>query len=330
MSFLMFLIVFGSMTMNQIEVVTIEPVDIKEWVVPWESSRPRDPYVDHKGLVWFVGQRSHYIAYLEPETGDFKRYELEDGAGPHNLIVDKEGFVWYAGNRKANIGKLNPANGDITLYPMPEETAFDPHTLVFDSAGDIWFTAQRSNYIGKLNTKTGEVRLVKVPAERSLPYGIKVNENDRPWIVLFGKNRIATVDPKSFDLKEIEIPRTDARPRRIEIDSDANLWYVDYAKGYLGRYNPKSSKFKEWQVPGGESARPYGMAIDDKDRIWFVESGIRPNRLVGFDPKSEEFFTITEIKSGGGTVRHMYYLQASQEVWFGTDTNTIGRARLPK
>jgi virginiamycin B lyase len=55
---------------------------------------------------------------------------------------------------------------------------------------------------------------------------------------------------------------------------------------------------------------------------------LEPNRLVGFDPASGEFFSMTEIASGGGTVRHMYFHAGGGAVWFGTDTNTIGRARV--
>jgi virginiamycin B lyase len=41
--------------------------------------------------VWFVGQRSDYAAVLNPETGEMKKYDLPEGAGPHNLVVDKDG-----------------------------------------------------------------------------------------------------------------------------------------------------------------------------------------------------------------------------------------------
>ena len=82
-------------------------------------------------------------------------------------------------------------------------------------------------------------------------------------------------------------------------------------------------------MPDGEDSLPYSMAVDDKDHIWFVESGLRPNRFVGFDPETEEFFSITEIESGGGTVRHMMFHEPSRSIWFGTDTNYIGRASVP-
>ena len=55
-------------------------------------------------------------------SGKFRRYEIEDGALPHNLIVDKKDMVWYAGNGNGHIGKLDPATGKITRYPMPTQT----------------------------------------------------------------------------------------------------------------------------------------------------------------------------------------------------------------
>jgi virginiamycin B lyase len=307
-----------------------QQVDIVEWKVPWENTRPRDPYVHTENQVWFVGQRADYVAYLEPATGEFRRDELEEGAGPHNLIVEEGGIVWYAGNRAAHIGKLDPATGDIIKYPMPDPAARDPHTLIFNSEGDIWFTVQGGNFVGKLDTSSGEVQLVAVPTERARPYGILVDSDDRPWIVEFGSHKIATVDPATMELREIALPREDARPRRLALTSDGAVWYVDYARGFLGRLDPHTETVQEWAAPGGSSSQPYAMTSDDEDRLWFVESGVDPNRLVGFDPTTQEFFSTTEIESGGGTVRHMVFYAPTREIWFGTDTNTIGRARLQR
>src|ERR687883_99926 len=83
------------------------PVEIAEWRVPWEKSRPRDPYMDATGRVWFVGQAGNYVAYLDPTTGRFKRYEVPAGTYPHNLIVDGDGYVWFAGNAAGYIGRLD-------------------------------------------------------------------------------------------------------------------------------------------------------------------------------------------------------------------------------
>ncbi len=308
--------------------VAAQEVTLTEWKVPYENSRPRDPYVGPDGNVWFVGQRSDYIGVLNPEDGSFEKYDLEPGAGPHNCIVDEDGFVWYSGNTAAHIGRLDPSTGEIEKIPMPDPGARDPHTLIFDSKGDIWFSVQGGGYIGKLTVATREVDLVKVPTNGSRPYGIVMDKDDRPWVLEFGTNKIATVDPETMELKEIELPRKDARPRRLGITSDQTLWYVDYAGGFLGQYNPSTDEFNEWEMPSAAGARPYGVAVDDEDRIWFVETGPQPNKFVGFDPMTQQFFSINEVESGGRSIRHMYFHPETREIWFGADSNTIGRAKL--
>jgi len=303
-----------------------EAIDIREWTVPWPDTRPRDPYVDGRGRVWFVGQVGNYIAYLDPTSGDFKRHEIHEGTNPHNLIVDTDGQVWYAGNRNATIGRLDPETGTIKVYPMPDSAARDPHTLVFDRSGHIWFTVQGGNMVGRLTKATGKVELIRVPTPRARPYGIVIDSKDRPWIVLFGSNKLATVDQTTMALREIALPREGARPRRLVVTSDDVIWYVDYADGYLGRYDPATGDVKEWPAPSGERSRPYAMEVDDRDRLWFVETGVQPNRFVVFDPASGTFVNQADVPSGAGTVRHMYYHESGQAIWFGTDVGTIGRA----
>jgi virginiamycin B lyase len=307
-----------------------KPPVIKEWPVPWGETRPRDPYVDPvTKRVWFCGQAGNYLAYLDPATGEFKRFEFPNGerVGPHNLIVDKKSVVWYAGNLAGHIGSFDANTGAWKRYPMPDSMVRDPHTLVFDQKGDIWFTAQGGNAIGKLAVASGAVQLVKVPTERSRPYGIKVDSKGRPWIVLVGTNKIATVDPATMQLREITLPRAETRPRRLEITPDDKIYYVDYAGGFVGRYDPATQKVDEWPMPGGANARPYGTALDEEGRMWVVETS-RPNRFVAFDTRTKKFSEPTAVPSGGGTVRHMYYDAASKSIWFGTDANTIGQAVL--
>jgi virginiamycin B lyase len=305
------------------------PVEITEWPVPWADTRPRDPFVDAQGRTWFVGQRADYVAYLNSETGEFRRFPLSEGSGPHNLIVDAEGQVWFAGNRDAYIGRLDPESGDIARFEMPDPAARDPHTLTFDPAGDIWFTVQGGNFVGKLTRNTGDVQLVRVPTERARPYGIVVAADGRPWFNEFGTNKIGTVDPQTMELREYTLPAAEARGRRIDLTRDGGVWYADYARGHIGRLDPSNGQVREWATPGGTGSQPYAMAIDDRDRVWFVESGVSPNRLVGFDSATGEYFSSTPIESGGGTVRHMIFHAPTRELWFGTDTNTIGRARVP-
>src|SRR5690606_34218584 len=93
-------------------------------------------------------------------------------------------------------------------------------------------------------------------------------------------------------------------------------------------YDPSADTFDEWALPGGARSQPYGMALDDDGRVWVVETGVRPNRFIGFDTADEEIVSVTEIPSGAGAVRHMHYHEPTGAVWFGTDEETLGRAHV--
>jgi virginiamycin B lyase len=302
-------------------------VEIHEWSVPWETTRPRDPAVDGEGRVWFVGQRGDYLARLDPLLGNFHRVELAEGTLPHNLVVDSAGMVWFAGNGNATIGRLDPDSGEIVSYAMPDPAARDPHTLVLDGRGSLWFTVQRGSFVGRLDTSTGAIRLIEVPGEGARPYGITVDSSGRPWFVHAGTNLIGTVDPEMMELRQYPLPEG-VRSRRLAIGADGMVWFADSGRGKLGRFDPQREEVRDWDVPGGPSASPYAMALDRSGRIWFVETGHQPNRLIGFDPRSQEFVSTTAIPSGAGSVRHMIFDHTRSAIWFGTDANTIGRATL--
>lgn len=308
---------------------TVRKVQITEWIVPWEDSRPRDPYVAPSGKIWFAGQGDGYIASFDPVTENFRKVELGEGAGPHNLIVGKNGTVWIAGNLNAYIGKYTPATDTLHKIPMPSDEAFDPHTLIFNAdESKIYFTMQGSNMVGLLDIASEKVELIKMHCEDARPYGIFMAPDGNLWVALFGTNKLAKIDLEKRILSEIILPRKEARPRRLIVTSDGLISYVDYRGGYLGTYDPDADTFEEWPLPSGANSRPYGMVVDSQDRIWLVETGPDKNNFVGFDHKTKIFFSVTPIPSGGGSVRHMMYHKPSGMIWFGTDNNTLGRAQV--
>ena len=307
-------------------------VPVQNFTVPWgREGRPRDPAVSPDGKVFFVGQEGNYIARLDPRSGEFRKFEIDPGTNPHSCIVDARGNVWYSGNRNGMIGKLDPVTGAITRYPLPDSSVRDPHTMVFDRKGNIWFTAQSSNTVGYLDVATGKYRLVKIPlpaGKRSTnPYGIALDSKGRPWFNLFATNMIGTLDPETFELKTYPLANEKTQDRRIAITSDDKIWYVDYTRGFLGRLDATTSKVDEWALPGGPSSLPYGMTVDDRDRLWVAESNpSRANRLVGFDSKTKSFFSITELQGEKNTVRYMVFDRKAKVIWYGSDAGFISKA----
>lgn len=312
---------------------TVAEHDPKVWDVPYgPRTRPRDPYADAQGRVWFVGQVGNYIAYFDTKSQEFKRFAIDSGTNPHNLVVEK-GAVWFTGNRNNRLVKLDPATGRLTTYRIPDPAVRDPHTMIFDpKSGVAWFSAQQAGTVGRFDPKTGEFRLWKT-GERTRPYGVVIDSKGNPWFDLFGTNQILTIDARTGEEKRYTLPNERARPRRIAITSDDQIFWGDYTRGYLGHLDPRTGKIEEFELPLGARALPYAMTTDDRDIVWVAQNGYDglPATLVGFDPRSKKF--VAEIPVGRAapnTIRHMTFDKATRQIWFGTDQGSIGKISVPR
>jgi virginiamycin B lyase len=305
------------------------PVQVKFqiWKTPTPGSRPHDPLATPDGMLWWSGQFANRLGRLDPKTGEAKEFPIPIRGGPHGLINDKDGNIWYGGNWGGHIGELIVKTGEFKFYPMPDPRARDPHTPLFDKDGILWFSVQNGGFMGRLDPKTGEIKLFQPTGPSGQqPYALRILSDGTPWFSFFGANKLASIDPVTLQVKEHTLPDPRTRIRRMTVTSDDMIWYGDWVTGKLSRFEPKTGWVTEWQSPSGPQSQPYGMtAIDDK--IWYVESNTRPNNLVRFDPKTENFQTF-EIPGGGGIVRHMVPTPDGQLAMAMSGLSTVGIAEI--
>ena len=306
------------------------PADVQvtfdDWTVPTPNSFPHDPAFGPGNTLWYTGQASNKLGRVDMTSGQFREFDLPRGHGPHGLIADHDGNIWYTANTAGAIAKLDPKTGQVTEFKMPDPAARDPHTPIFAPDGMLWFTVQGGSFVGKLDPKTGSVTL-KPAGARMLPYGIKVNSKGIPFFDLFATNKIGSIDPKTMQITEYPLPNPGARPRRIAIDANDIVWYTDYRRGYLGRLDPQTKQVKEYASPGGADSQPYGITTTADGAIWYSESGVEPNTLVRFDPRTETFQK-WNIPSGGGVVRHMVTAPNGELLLAYSGVNKVGRVRI--
>jgi virginiamycin B lyase len=297
--------------------------NIKLWPVPTPGSRPHDPLAAKDGSIWYTGQLSGKLGRLDPKTGEIKEYPLKTPhTGPHGLAEDKDGNIWFTGNHMSLVGKLDPKTGTVTEYKMPDPKAKDPHTIAIAPNGMVWFTAQQANMVGRIDPKSGEVKLVTSPTPNSRPYGLVINSKGVPVFVEFGSNKIATIDPDTMAIKEYALPNAASRPRRLALTPDDVVWYADFPRGYLGRIDLATGSHKEWPSPSGPKSEPYGIVFT-KGALWYNESGAKPNTIVRFDPKTEQFQSWA-IPGGGDIVRNMDVTRDGNPVTANSLANQVG------
>ena len=49
---------------------------VREWQVPWERTRPRDPFVAPDGAIWYVDYARGFLGRLDPVTAAVEEWEV--------------------------------------------------------------------------------------------------------------------------------------------------------------------------------------------------------------------------------------------------------------
>lgn len=305
-------------------------IKFKDWMVPTLGQRSRDPIETPDGMIWWAGQFGSLIGRINPKTGEMKEWPLEADAKPHSVFHDHDGNIWYTGNGNGTMGKFDPRTEKITVFKMPDPNAKDPHTAVIDKTGIIWFTMQHSNRAGRLDPKTGDVKIIEFPTKNSRPYGIKIDNRGQLWMACNGSNCIVQMDPQTMKIREFKIPDPKTKIRRLAVAEDGIIWFVNSAQGRIGRLDPESGAVKEWASPSGPKAHPYAIAVVN-GIVWYNESGVRPDLLVRFDPRTEKFQS-WPIPSGNiysGILRHLDVTRDGNLLIHQSATNRIIHVTLP-
>lgn len=295
-------------------------IEITEWVVPTLGQRSRDPAEAPDGSIWWTGMWASLAGRLDPATGRMEEFQLPESARPHTIVPDPAGSIWYTGNSNATIGRLNPATGEIVEY---KTEARDPHSAVFHPNGKLYFTAQGAAVLGRLDPATGQI--TEVATERN-PYGIKVDARGTLWVAYNGANKIGALDPETMAVRYYDVPDERSRIRRLDIDSNGIVWYGNSTMGRIGRLDPATGEIREWPSPSGPESHPYALAVVD-DVVWYNESGVRPDVLVRFDPRTEQFQSFP-IPSGYGIVRNMWVTRDGNLLIHQTSSNRIGLVEI--
>lgn len=295
-------------------------IDITEWTTPTLGQRTRDPIEAPDGSIWWTGMWASLVGRLDPDTGAMKEFPLPPSARPHSIVPDEKGAIWYTGNGNATLGKLEPQTGKITEY---RTQAQDPHTAVFHANGNLYFTAQHAAMLGRFNPKTEALKEIKTEPR---PYGIKAGPDGILWVAYNGTNKIGALNPGTMKVRYYELPDPRSRVRRLDLDSHGHVWFVNSTLGKIGRLEPDTGNITEWDSPSGPSSHPYALAVID-DIIWYNESGMRPDALVRFDPKTETFQSWA-IPSGVGIIRNMWVTKAGNLLIHQSSTNQVGLVRI--
>src|SRR3954470_15780402 len=165
-----------------------------------------------------------------------------------------------------------PAQATIKLWDVPT-LGSRPHDPLATKDGAIWWTGQLANKLGRIDPKTGAIREYSLKSAHTGPHGLTEDRDGNIWFTGNNAGLIGKLDPKTGLTTEYKLPDPKAKdPHTLLFDQEGILWFTVQQANMLGRLDPKTGDIKLVTSPTPRS-RPYGMAVNSKNVIHFVEFG---------------------------------------------------------
>jgi virginiamycin B lyase len=179
-----------------------------------------------------------------------------------------------------------PGPVEVTIKEWPVATPGSrPHDPMAAKDGSLWYSGQLANALGRLDPATGQVKEFKLNPQTG-PHGLTEDNDGNIWFTGNFAGLIGKLDPKTGTITEYKIPAPGAKdPHTIVRDRDGILWFSAQVANKVGRVDPKTGEIKI-VTPPTPNARPYGLAVNSKNVVYFVEFGA--NKIATIDSKTME------------------------------------------
>jgi virginiamycin B lyase len=181
-----------------------------------------------------------------------------------------------------------PAQATIREWKVPTPGS-RPHDPLATKDGAIWWTGQLANKLGRVDPRTGQTKEYELKTANTGPHGLVEDKDGNIWFTANTGAMIGKLDPKTGAVTEYPMPDPAAKdPHTLIFDRDGILWFTVQHANMVGRLDPKTGAIKLVTSPTPKS-RPYGMALNSKNLVYFVEFGTNKIASIDGDMKIKEF-----------------------------------------
>ena len=171
-------------------------------------------------------------------------------------------------------------------WPLPT-LGSRPHDPMVAHDGAIWWTGQLANRLGRLDPQSGQMQ--EYPVEpQSGPHGLVEDKDGNVWFTGNFRGFIGKLDPKSGEVKEYPLPIRAPGSAHHCHRSQRHRLVLCPERQFRRPARSQTGAIKLAQPPTA-NARPYGMAVNSKNQVFFVEFGAPKIATIDNDMKITEY-----------------------------------------
>lgn len=224
------------------------------------------------GHIFLTPSMQQELVEFDPDTGEFRRWPMDDGFYPHTIRTDDQDRVWFTLALSSQVAMFDRGTETFTYYKLPARGIREWLALKV-----IRFRLSRG-WVGSRPSLDWET------SGFPMPYGIDVSPVDGSvWVARLYADDIARIDPESGEITMIDTPFE--APRRLRVDARGQVWIVAFSEGKLARYEPRADRFRLFDLPVA-SETPYSLNVDrDRDLVWV--NGNQSDTIMSFHTSSE-------------------------------------------
>lgn len=238
-----------------------------------------------------------------------------DGA----LTLDASSFalhmLWVANSGENTVSKIDTETGkEVARYAV----CGDPSRTAVDLEGDCWVACRADGKVAKIALDLASC------VDKDGDGVIETSSDTNGDGVISGAELLAPGADECVLL--VVKPEGDAKARALAIDAEGHPWVGYYETRTLFRLHPLTGEtMAKVDLSKVSSGKPYGMAIDQKGRIWVALRDGNPTALALVDPTS---FPIEPVAWGTPNGHQAYGIAVDGKgrVWMaGGESRNVSR-----
>ena len=267
---------------------------------------------------------------LTRRIGDVSDEEAMNVTGEENLQIVAYLTKHFGPEAKPGMPGVKPvtyrtahtnSNVIFTQFDIPTRDS-QPHNVFAAQNGELWFAERAERKIGHLDPQTGQFREFPIPDGIGLPRPVV---EDKQGIIWWGAGRtLAKMDPQTGQWKLYPHPEGYAGSHTIVIGRDGKVYMTNNQsedRAAIISFNPQTETFKQYPIET-KHARPYGIAVDSHNHIWFCYMG--GHKIGMLDPTTEEIKEYSTPTPHSGPRRPA--VDRDDNIWFVEyNTSKLGR-----
>jgi len=222
--------------------------------------------VDSSDNVYFTDTGLDQIVRLEPSTGVFTSWQLDNGVNPNYIAIDSSENIFFTEGGGDAIGKLNPNTNEVTEWTIPAINS-SPKYIGVDSQDMVFFLQSVGNKIVRLNPSTNSFTEWSTISNLDNT-GIAFDSSDNVYFGPVGK--LGKLDPITNNMTEWDIFGSYGGPLTIDSQGIVYRGGADGTGVKITRMVTSTDTETVWEISTCIGCGVGAIIVNSTDDIFFT------------------------------------------------------------